>query len=73
MRLLSETAIDNCSSLSTKCLISLRLYMELMLSLFKDSDICGDVQKNVMANPSNVLFTWELWELPGKEFTLREG
>lgn len=60
MRLLSETSIDNCSSLSTKYSISLRLYMELMLPLFKDLDMCGDVQKDVMANPSNVLFTWEL-------------
>ena len=43
MSLLSETAINNCSLLSTEYSISLEPYIKFMLYLFKDSDMCGFV------------------------------
>ena len=31
----------------------------------------GNIWNDAMASHSLLLFTWELWELPGKELTLR--
>lgn len=39
--------------------------------LVKGADRTGNSWNDAMASHSLLLFTWELWELPGKEFTLR--